>query len=126
MRAPISTIGTLAVYGTLLLSFFTSSVLSDPVCDDTPLPEESGNCPPPGDFFLRIMPLGASITAGDHSPPGDDSGNGYRKHLRDKLRADGWEVNMVGRYQRGTMRDRVSTSSGVSGDKTLTRAGKGP
>ena len=39
-----------------------------------------------GDFFLRVMPLGASITAGQ----GSKDNNGYRKFLRDALRADGW------------------------------------
>lgn len=41
------------------------------------------------DFFLRIMPLGASITQGYAST----DGNGYRKHLRDRLRFAGWKVN---------------------------------
>lgn len=62
----------------------------------------------PQDFYLRIMPLGASITEGDPSPPDDDSGNGYRKFLRDKLRSEGWKVNMVGNMRRGTMQDNVS------------------
>lgn len=57
-------------------------------------------------FWLRIMPLGASITAGTNGPPGSD-GNGYRKFLRDKLRLDGWQVNMVGTFQHGTMNDNV-------------------
>lgn len=63
----------------------------------------------PQDFFLRIMPLGASITAGVPQPPDDDSKNGYRKLLRDKLRFDGWKVNMVGNFNSGSMRDNVST-----------------
>lgn len=45
-------------------------------------------------FYLRIMPLGASITKGDQASPGVN-GNGYRKPLRDQLRFDGWQVNMV-------------------------------
>ena len=57
-----------------------------------------------GDFWLRIMPLGASITQG----VGSDDGNGYRKLLRDQLRYAGWDVNMVGSKLDGTMRDRVS------------------
>lgn len=57
-----------------------------------------------GDFWLRIMPLGASITQGVAS----SDGNGYRKHLRDQLRFAGWDVNMVGSKRDGTMRDRVS------------------
>ncbi|KAL5335544.1 hypothetical protein BJX70DRAFT_401448 [Aspergillus crustosus] len=43
-------------------------------------------------FLLRIMPLGASITAG-YGPPIE---NGYRKPLRDQLRFRGWPVNMIG------------------------------
>jgi hypothetical protein len=62
----------------------------------------------PREFYLRIMPLGASITAGDPSPPDDDSNNGYRKFLRDKLRSEGWKVNMVGNSRRGKMNDNVS------------------
>ncbi|KAL4895306.1 SGNH hydrolase-type esterase domain-containing protein [Aspergillus ambiguus] len=47
------------------------------------------------------MPLGASITAGYHST----DGNGYRKWLRDELEDEGWEVDMVGSQQNGTMQD---------------------
>lgn len=42
--------------------------------------------------WLRIMPLGASITQGTGSTPED----GYRKPLRDHLRSLGYKVNMVG------------------------------
>jgi len=56
------------------------------------------------DFFLRIMPLGASITEGVRS----SDGNGYRRALRDQLRFKGWNVNMVGSKQNGKMADRVS------------------
>ncbi|KAJ4414460.1 hypothetical protein N0V82_007909 [Gnomoniopsis sp. IMI 355080] len=45
-----------------------------------------------GSFYLRILPLGGSITVGW----GSSTGNGYRKPLRDQLRRDGWKVNMVG------------------------------
>ncbi|KAK3299621.1 PLC-like phosphodiesterase [Chaetomium fimeti] len=55
-----------------------------------------------GTFYLRIPPLGASITWGQ----GSTDGNGYRKHLRDQLRFDGWNVNMVGSRSGGTMNDR--------------------
>ncbi|KAF9880547.1 putative carbohydrate esterase family 3 protein [Colletotrichum karsti] len=59
------------------------------------------------DFYLRIMPLGASITKGEPAPPDDQEKNGYRKPLRDRLREDGWEVNMVGSVEDwGTMSDR--------------------
>lgn len=58
------------------------------------------------DFYLRIMPLGASITNGNPAAPGTN-GNGYRKPLRDQLRFDGWQVNMVGSEPHGTMADNV-------------------
>jgi hypothetical protein len=57
-------------------------------------------------FYLRIMPLGASITKGDPAAPGTNY-NGYRKPLRDQLRFDGWKVNMVGSTPSGTMADNV-------------------
>ena len=61
------------------------------------------------DFYLRLMPLGASITRGDPADPEDPDQNGYRKFLRDRLRFDGWEVNMVGSVSSwGNMNDRVS------------------
>ncbi|SPN96523.1 related to acetylxylan esterase [Cephalotrichum gorgonifer] len=69
----------------------------------------------PQDFYLRIMPLGASITEGDPSPPEDSSGNGYRKFIRDKLRFEGWKVNMVGDRRRGTMKD--NDHEGKGGDR---------
>lgn len=52
-------------------------------------------------FYLRIAPLGASITNGYLS----SDGNGYRKYLRDELRLEGWPVNMVGSINTGTMND---------------------
>jgi lysophospholipase L1-like esterase len=52
-------------------------------------------------FYLRICPLGASITNGFRS----SDGNGYRKSLRDQLRWNGWAVNMVGSLSSGTMED---------------------
>jgi hypothetical protein len=56
-----------------------------------------------------MMPLGASITRGDPADPEDPDQNGYRKFLRDRLRFDGWEVNMVGSVSSwGNMNDRVS------------------
>ncbi|GES66464.1 esterase [Aspergillus terreus] len=58
---------------------------------------------------LRILPLGASITWGYLS----STGNGYRKPLRDKLRFEGWEVNMVGSKSNGDMVDNdVEAHSG--------------
>ncbi|KAK4450304.1 integrin alpha N-terminal [Podospora aff. communis PSN243] len=53
-------------------------------------------------FYLRIMPLGASITEG----VGSSDGNGYRKWLRSQLRWKGWQVNMVGSKQNGNMADK--------------------
>ena len=55
------------------------------------------------DEYLRILPLGASITQGTDS----STGNGYRKPIRDKLLAGGWMVNMVGTKRDGTMVDNV-------------------
>jgi hypothetical protein len=55
------------------------------------------------DFYLRVMPLGASITQGYKS----SDGNGYRKWLRAQLRYKGWKVNMVGSQKDGTMADSV-------------------
>lgn len=60
-----------------------------------------------GSFYLRVMPLGASITQGQYS----SDENGYRKALRDQLRYMGWKVNMVGSLQDGTMADSVSQDS---------------
>ncbi|GAP85893.1 putative GDSL-like lipase acylhydrolase [Rosellinia necatrix] len=54
-----------------------------------------------GGMWLRIMPLGASITYGVKST----DGNGYRKVLRDKIVAYGNDVNMVGSRRNGTMED---------------------
>jgi hypothetical protein len=55
------------------------------------------------DFFLRIMPLGASITQGVFS----SDQTGYRKSLRQQLRFDGWQVNMAGSRHNGSMTDNV-------------------
>ncbi|KAH7417851.1 carbohydrate esterase family 3 protein [Cadophora sp. MPI-SDFR-AT-0126] len=54
------------------------------------------------DFYLRVMPLGASITQGQ----GSSDGNGYRRWLRSQLRWKGWLVNMVGSKTDGTMADQ--------------------
>ncbi|KAF5604267.1 acetylxylan esterase [Fusarium subglutinans] len=54
------------------------------------------------DFYLRVMPLGASITQGYLST----DNNGYRKWLRSQLLYRGWKVNMVGSKQNGNMKDR--------------------
>ncbi|OBT92656.2 hypothetical protein VE01_09799 [Pseudogymnoascus verrucosus] len=75
-----------------------------------------------GSFYLRILPLGASITFGvDATNP--NTGNGYRKFLRDQLRYDGWQVNMVGTLSSGTMRDRDNEGwSGFIVDQVKVRA----
>ncbi|KAL4804047.1 SGNH hydrolase-type esterase domain-containing protein [Aspergillus unguis] len=52
-------------------------------------------------FLLRVMPLGASITVGYQS----SDGTGYRKPLREQLRYAGWQVDMVGSLENGTMKD---------------------
>lgn len=62
------------------------------------------------DRTLRIMPLGASITFGLRS----FDGNGYRKYLRDQLRYDGFQVDMVGLNPNGTMKDNVRVYSSTS------------
>ncbi|KAJ6161239.1 hypothetical protein N7470_004635 [Penicillium chermesinum] len=53
-------------------------------------------------FLLRIMPLGASITWGYLST----DGNGYRNWIRQKLRSENWQVEMVGSLRHGTMLDK--------------------
>lgn len=58
------------------------------------------------DFYLRILPLGASITQGVRS----SDENGYRKLLRQQLRWKGWKVNMVGTKNNGNMADSVRFS----------------
>ncbi|OQE36040.1 hypothetical protein PENCOP_c012G03701 [Penicillium coprophilum] len=68
---------------------------------------------------LRILPLGASITWGLLSA----SGNGYRKPLRDALRSDGWEVDMVGTKTNGDMFDNeVEAHSGDTIDQVKAAA----
>ncbi|KAJ5359061.1 SGNH hydrolase-type esterase domain-containing protein [Penicillium cataractarum] len=52
-------------------------------------------------FELKLWPVGASITWGQHS----QSRNGYRKPLRDELVSDGWDVDMVGSQHHGNMTD---------------------
>lgn len=92
----------LSTWAHLLLVLFVSSALATPYNHALHPPgtgthfEVSQKLPPRQNaakpFLLRIMPLGASITAGEGTNPP----NGYRKPLRDKLRWRGWPVNMVG------------------------------
>ena len=101
----------------LLASLFTGSVSAAPVAsgESTPLIQyfPASTVTPPllrrldKNDFLRILPLGASITQGS----GSTTGNGYRKPLRDQLRFAGWKVNMVGTKKDGSMVDRVSPLS---------------
>lgn len=70
-----------------------------------------------GTFYLRILPLGASITWGMGSESA--GGNGYRKYLRDALRYDGWNVNMVGSRSGGTMKDSVSLPQSKQSRSTI-------
>lgn len=64
------------------------------------------------EHFLRIMPLGASITEGWPAFPGEQNPNGYRKFLRDRLVAGhGFKVNMVGSRASGTLMDSVRISA---------------
>ncbi|CAG8097452.1 unnamed protein product [Penicillium olsonii] len=70
---------------------------------------------------LRILPLGASLTWGLYS----ESQNGYRKFIRDALRFDGWEVDMVGSINHGTMTDNdVEATSGFTIDQVKEAAKK--
>lgn len=90
-----------AFLNALVISTFICSVLpaalpkTSPNYDLALFPEPARLQSRAGDFYLRIMPLGASITYGE---PGDPEleGRTYRKYLRDSLRSRGWKVNMVG------------------------------
>lgn len=102
-----------AIFGTALLCHLPPC-LAGPIAPKVGLhaPNDGGNLLGRADErtpFLRIMPPGASITAGTNEPPDDKEENGYRKFLRDKLRAENWGVNMVGSFNRGSMNDNVSS-----------------
>jgi hypothetical protein len=92
----------------MLLFVFLQSIAAYPQGSSLPTPDlqdlESTLSIRAGTFYLRILPLGASITWGQEST----DGNGYRKGLRDQLRFDGWNVNMVGSRVNGNMNDAVS------------------
>ncbi|RWA08431.1 hypothetical protein EKO27_g6662 [Xylaria grammica] len=68
--------------------------------DEAPVARRDGTGFAKG-IWLRIMPLGASITYGLTS----SDGNGYRKFLRDMIVNYGNDVNMVGSRRNGTMED---------------------
>ncbi|KAJ5721280.1 uncharacterized protein N7483_009214 [Penicillium malachiteum] len=55
-------------------------------------------------FLLRLMSLGASITNGYLST----DGNGYRDWIRQELRYEGWDVEMIGSLRNGTMVDNFN------------------
>lgn len=63
------------------------------------------------DFWLRVMPLGASITQGIHS----SDGNGYRKWIREQLRWQGWQVNSEGSMMPIGVYTKLLTYAGYSG-----------
>ncbi|KAJ8105597.1 hypothetical protein ONZ43_g7366 [Nemania bipapillata] len=70
-------------------------------------------------MWLRILPLGASITYGLTS----NDGNGYRKFLRDMIVSYGNDVNMVGSRRNGTMEDNdVEGWPGDTIDQVHTKA----
>lgn len=106
-----------ALFGTLLLSSFQPCLalpaLTTGISPNYELNYERNDVllrrDKPQEFFLRIMPLGASIVAGENGPPEDTEKNGFRKLLRDKLRSDEWDVNMVGNHNSGSMKDNVSS-----------------
>lgn len=108
MRGPQ---GFVAICGILLL-WFGSLITAVPLyANETEYNELDSSLilPRAQDFYLRIMSLGASITKGQPAHPNDPNKNGYRKFLRDKLRSEGWQVNMVGSVSDwGNMNDRVS------------------
>lgn len=66
-------------------------------------------------FLLKIMPLGASITWGYLST----DGNGYRNWIRQQLRNQSWEVEMVGSKRHGDMLDNVRSFCLAQVDKIL-------
>ncbi|KAI9371767.1 SGNH hydrolase-type esterase domain-containing protein [Aspergillus egyptiacus] len=96
-----------------------SGPIPDPALVPAPRPLERRQST--GDVPLRILPLGASITWGLKS----ETGNGYRKYLRDQLRYVGWDVNMVGSKSNpdSTMVDKdVEAHSGDTIDMVHTAA----
>ncbi|QKX57197.1 uncharacterized protein TRUGW13939_04305 [Talaromyces rugulosus] len=101
--ARLSWIFVLAVLPTLQLqTAFGETISHHPITRQ----DNSGDIPK---VPLRILPLGASITWGYLS----STGNGYRKPLRDKLRYQGWQVDMVGSKTNGDMKDNgVEAHSG--------------
>jgi hypothetical protein len=89
-------------YGVLLLLTLLSAVLATPVSSlEVSLePRDDEFHTRAEDFYLRIMPLGASITKEVPTAPGLKF-RGYRKFLRDQLRGRGWKVNMFGSQSSG-------------------------
>lgn len=58
--------------------------------------------------YMRVMPLGASITSGY----GSSDGNGYRQILKDALSKRGLNVNYVGTQHSGNMTDDANEAYG--------------
>jgi lysophospholipase L1-like esterase len=102
---------------TTLLASFPTSIFARPAPQtlvDLFLAEAASIANSNNNEFLRIMPLGASITAGQHS----SDNNGYRQALRTSLRNEGWPLRMVGNRIAGTMRDNaVSAVPGYTIDQ---------
>ncbi|KAL4943119.1 SGNH hydrolase-type esterase domain-containing protein [Aspergillus oleicola] len=95
---------TLLTFLTLAIPTVLASTSPSPFLPDIPTARDVSDSLTPRaskPFLLRVMPLGASITVGYRST----DGNGYRKYLREQLRYAGWEVDMVGALDNGTMRD---------------------
>jgi hypothetical protein len=74
----------------------------------------------PKPFYLRILPLGASIVEGYES----SDGTGFRKLLRNQLRWKGWPVNMVGSKQNGRMADKVSIPDAAKSTSLIRNIGQ--
>ncbi|KAK9413786.1 putative SGNH hydrolase-type esterase domain-containing protein [Seiridium unicorne] len=89
------------LYGVLLFALTVASLPAELYGSNHTLTSDLFVSKRAPDFYARILPLGASITLGLRS----STGNGYRKPLRDGLRKEGWEVNMVGSKRNGNMND---------------------
>ncbi|KAI0389958.1 carbohydrate esterase family 3 protein [Xylariaceae sp. FL0594] len=90
----------LACVATITPALISGSPIPLDSADESPIISPRGKGFGNG-MWLRIMPLGASITWGLTSP----DGNGYRKVLWDRLTAHGNQVNMVGSRRGGSMED---------------------
>ncbi|KAH8820735.1 SGNH hydrolase-type esterase domain-containing protein [Xylogone sp. PMI_703] len=90
----------------------TSTSASLPSCTGS-----SSTSPP--NFYLRALPLGASITFGT----GSTDGNGYRENLRKQIVNAGGHVNYVGSKTNGNMSDnQVEATPGDRLDQIQVKA----